>query len=634
MKPIASASARQWLALALCGALASVVVGSFDSSGQGEFEYEEYDDDSPYQGKYDPEADDVLEDFADHFEVLDPITDDDISYSGYEYDEQLERADENATYVSAVLKTTLDNDTRSAIDVEKTSLNETHSASSIGDHTTIKPYSTDVEMPSQEEERTCSNREILSTQPVYENTLKNVIKMCCPQGESLMEEHYIYVSCFPNDIWGGGDSNKNLPEAIMAKFYNGCIEDLEEPVILGVRYGNPCSEGAEMVSFSARTNDSLYVIQNGSLLVIYGQDVFYNIYDAYCLDYDRNDGTLIGYVCPQQLNLVPDVIEAQLMLLTLCLIVAIPLLLTTALLYIIIPELHDLHGKAIAMNCINFALALLLQCFFQYRNQKNRVLTDDMLLANYAEYFLLATFFWLLANCANNCILIWYYEPKQKDRSSRRENFLFVVWMIIAQIIPLFIILLCSKTKKGNPAKKHYLFISIITSATLGVILYVITLIGIRKLTRMYYYYTEVRQRLMDVGKESDIESYRISGSTVNKLIYMTRYTGTLLLVMGIIWTVMTVTYYKQRELPIYYDILFGVQGIFMFIIFVCMPKPMVKIKNWFIENNHCIKFCNMPPTTPDPVSRHTFRSISQMTETPAKEPTKFLSNPFKYLPE
>lgn len=33
--------------------------------------------------------------------------------------------------------------------------------------------------------------------------------------------------------------------------------------------------------------------------------------------------------------------------------------------------------------------------------------TDTIVLANYAEYFILATFFWLLVNCMNNCIHAW-----------------------------------------------------------------------------------------------------------------------------------------------------------------------------------------------------------------------------------
>uniref|UniRef100_A0A182K0V8 G-protein coupled receptors family 2 profile 2 domain-containing protein n=1 Tax=Anopheles christyi TaxID=43041 RepID=A0A182K0V8_9DIPT len=428
----------------------------------------------------------------------------------------------------------------------------------------------------------------LQSQPTYVSREASVIRKCCPRGESLVSEHSKYVSCQKDA------PSSYVPQAIVAQFYQDCIEDLEEEIQLEVRYGNPCPAEGAMISFGQRTNDTLYVIQNGSLLVIYGAKD-YNVYDTYCLDYDRDDGTLVGYVCPSEVQVMVDLVKGQLFLLTICLIVAIPGLLVTALLYIIIPKLHDLHGRALAMNCVNFAIALLLECFFQYRNRGKRMLMDDMVLENYAEYFILATFFWLLVNCANNCFHAWYYVPRGKKSNTTEEYRRFALYAAFAQLIPLWIILCYSTTPTGTPAIKHYLFIPIGVTLGLGLLSLLMTLYGLRQLKASYYYVHEIRQRLLLEERVDEVCQYMpVCGYKVNKVIYMSKYTVPLFVVMSIIWTVMGVTYYTTYELPIFYDILFGFQGILMFIIFVCMPRPYDTIKAWMVERKYCGWMCQV----------------------------------------
>uniref|UniRef100_A0A182K0V9 Uncharacterized protein n=1 Tax=Anopheles christyi TaxID=43041 RepID=A0A182K0V9_9DIPT len=83
-----------WLVVTLCS-VPYLLASGFEASGQGESTYEEYEDESPYRGGYelvDPDPDSSLEEWAVHEDVLDPITDDDISYSGYEYEDPLDDA--------------------------------------------------------------------------------------------------------------------------------------------------------------------------------------------------------------------------------------------------------------------------------------------------------------------------------------------------------------------------------------------------------------------------------------------------------------------------------------------------------------------------------------------------------------
>ncbi|XP_320866.3 probable G-protein coupled receptor Mth-like 14 isoform X1 [Anopheles gambiae] len=672
---------RCWLVVIVCSANSVPLASALEASGQGESTYEEYDDESPYLGGYEllDDLDSSVEELATVYDedVLDPITDDDISYSGYEYEDPLDddigvggsdgvvdsvvpSSISSSTVVTPSMTTLEDAVQRHTVAIE----NGTISAVEAGTTSTLAmPEKEDDGLgtplldglgasgstappPTTVEDDSCRGHEKLPTQPEYVSRDASIMRKCCPPGESLVSEHSKHVSCQKDA------PSSYLPQPIVAQFYRDCIEDLEEELRLDVRYGNPCPSEGGMVSFGAHTNDTLYVIQNGSLLVIYGGKD-YDVYDTYCLDYDRTDGALLAYVCPSEVRVMVDVVKGQLFLLTICLIVAIPALLVTALLYIIVPKLHDLHGRALAMNCVNFAIALLLECFFQYRNRGKRMLMDDMVLENYAEYFILATFFWLLVNCGNNCFHAWYYVPRGKKANTLEDNQRFALYAAFAQLIPLWIILSYSMTPAGTPAIKHYLFIPIGVTLGLGSLCLLVTLLGLTRLKNCYYTCHQIRQRLVQSGQYEELCKYvPVCGRKVNKVIYMNKYTVPLFVVMGTIWTVMAVTYYATYDLPIFYDILFGFQGILMFVIFVCMPRPYETIRQWLNERRYCAWMCRVDqvddgeeaPMKRQMIAPMMARAAPRVACVPdaaqynaymgGPERLKLNKNPFKYLEE
>uniref|UniRef100_A0A182Q4X1 Methuselah N-terminal domain-containing protein n=1 Tax=Anopheles farauti TaxID=69004 RepID=A0A182Q4X1_9DIPT len=454
------------------------------------------------------------------------------------------------------------------------------------DNGTMMPLTT----LSSEDGLSCSGREKLPIQPTFVSREVSVIRKCCPRGESLSIEHTKYVSCQKNNL------SVTMPRAIKAQFYRDCIEDLEEEVALAVKYGSPCPIEGNLVGFGARMNDTLYVIQNGSLLVIYDQMVEYDVYDAYCLDHDRTDGSLIGYVCPSQVRVMADVVKGQLFMFAVTLALAVPGLLVTAALYMTIPNLHNLHGRALAMNCVNFAVALLLECWFQFRNGGKRMLVEDMVLENYAEYFILATFFWLLVNCGNHCFHACYSVPRGAKFDKKEENVRFALYAVVAQLIPLLIIISYSTTPSGLPAFKHYLFIPIGVTLVLGLVCLITTGANLSNLKKCFYDRETIRTRLLCAGKQEELKEYPpIRKGKINKVIYMFKYTVPLFCVMAFVWTIMAVTYYATHELPIFYDILFAFQGILMFVVFVCMPRPWHTIRSWFTSNNYCTSVFRPP---------------------------------------
>ncbi|XP_058464290.1 probable G-protein coupled receptor Mth-like 14 [Malaya genurostris] len=434
----------------------------------------------------------------------------------------------------------------------------------------------------------CRNYQKLSTQPRFTNTTFNVIRKCCPPGESFHmggKSHHA-AQCKPGEPWGTFQV-----QAIYAQFYEGCIEDLEESIpALGLAYGSPCAVESGLVRFGQDTKDTLFVIQNGSLLTINELVEEFDIFNRYCLDVDRKSGLLNGYVCPSEIRIGRDIFKGQMVALALCLIFAIPLLLATAYFYVEIPEFDDIHGKALSLNCINFAIALLLESIFQHKSKGHGSTNDTIVLANYAEYFILATFFWLLVNCMNNCIHAWYFLPKGIQIHMKGEKRTFALYAAFAQLVPLAIILL--NPPNGDPAGlKHYFFIPIIIIIVLNMLSFFITFWGFQRVTDILIQHYILRGRLSTGGEAADAVLSKlpdIQTADVERVKYMTKYTAMLFVVMAGVWSITIGTYYSTRTIPILYDILFGLQGILIFIIFICLPRPFRTVKAWFQQKGIC----------------------------------------------
>lgn len=435
----------------------------------------------------------------------------------------------------------------------------------------------------------CRGFQKLPTQPQFINGTFNVIRMCCPPGESfLFGDKNRPVHCAPSP---GAAWDSFQVEAIIARFFHGCIEDLEEESPpLGMVYGNPCPTEGGLIRFGAEESDRLYVIQNGSLLVVNELAEEYDLFNSYCLDVDRVNKTLNGYVCPSEFRIGRDIFKGQMMALALCLVFAIPLLLATAFFYVAIPEFNDIHGKALTLNCINFAVALLLESIFQHQSRGNGSTDDTIVMANYAEYFILATFFWLLVNCMNNCVHAWYFLPNGIQVRMRGEKRTFLLYITFAQMAPLAIILLHAHSG-DTTSLKHYFFLPIIVIIALNIISFFITFWGFQRVSDIQIQHFTLRGRLSNGGEAANAILAKlpdIHTADVEKVKYMAKYTALLFMVMSGVWVITIATYYTTRTIPILYDILFGLQGILIFIIFICLPRPFRTVKAWFQKRELC----------------------------------------------
>lgn len=133
-----------------------------------------------------------------------------------------------------------------------------------------------------------------------------MIRKCCPHGQNYEKTEY--------DAATSRCAAENIPfnvSVINATFYKDCIEDNESTELnLEFDYGNECSfsifdtsRSSDYVNFvySKSAGDLLYVLQNGSLLRIDENFANYDIFDEYCLDMDREDGSLTAIVCDHKM---------------------------------------------------------------------------------------------------------------------------------------------------------------------------------------------------------------------------------------------------------------------------------------------------------------------------------------------
>lgn len=114
---------------------------------------------------------------------------------------------------------------------------------------------------------------------------------------------------------------ENVPFAapfVEAVFFDSCIEDNEDVIIkLEAVYGNPCI-GLEAFMYNIDEGDLLYVLQNGSLLRVDVDFEAYDVFDAYCLDMDRETKLLNAVVCNQTMSNLSHVSKAQSYLYAIC----------------------------------------------------------------------------------------------------------------------------------------------------------------------------------------------------------------------------------------------------------------------------------------------------------------------------
>lgn len=282
-------------------------------------------------------------------------------------------------------------------------------------------------------------------QPIRTNESR--LRKCCPLNQNYEKSNITgRRECTSANV--DEKLNASIVDAI---FYEKCIEDSETPVQLDLTIGNNCdriaSQSSNVLAFFYNENmgDLLYVLQNGSLLLVDAERLRYGyfIFDDYCLDMDRTEKVLTAIVCVRS---VATLSRGEAYVYATCLLASVPCLLLTAALYICIDELRDLHGKSLACHSICLAMAFIFLSIVQIDGRAVPAICSGI------QYFMMACILWLTVMCADICTQVWYCLPRGIITDKKSKEIFFAVYFVISFGLPLIPVCLAhSKHVLGVP---------------------------------------------------------------------------------------------------------------------------------------------------------------------------------------
>lgn len=265
-------------------------------------------------------------------------------------------------------------------------------------------------------------------QPVFTPDAR--LRKCCPLGQSYNRSGAERPEC-------AADNVRFAPTLVDAVLYENCIEDTELPTRLDYAIGDECNNvtNPNVFYYSKKYGDLLYVLQNGSLLLVDAHPKGYNFYitNNYCLDMDRDGGAVTAIVCQRREVVVT---RGEALIYASCLLISVPCLLLTAFLYCWIDDLRDLHSQSLACHSVCLAIGFVFLAGVQIHANVSIVTTY------FIQYFMLACYIWLAVLCADVCTQVWYCLPRNLTQCCETQRKYFVIYLLVAFGVPLLPVVL------------------------------------------------------------------------------------------------------------------------------------------------------------------------------------------------
>jgi len=181
--------------------------------------------------------------------------------------------------------------------------------------------------------------------------LRNCIRKCCPEGHTLTEE----MNCVP--------SNLTLLHPFAPQFID---EDTNKPVKnvdVYRLYGSPCSSGSYLLDPQANVEDRFSLLLSG-ILSAPAEGNF--TVAKYCIEAFEKQEAILPLLCFDEEDIKPDTHYTEIHLLyPIGLIISVPFLFATFLVYAVISELRNLHGKCLMCHVSSLLTAYVFLAVIQ-----------------------------------------------------------------------------------------------------------------------------------------------------------------------------------------------------------------------------------------------------------------------------
>ncbi|XP_039302754.1 G-protein coupled receptor Mth2 isoform X1 [Solenopsis invicta] len=414
-----------------------------------------------------------------------------------------------------------------------------------------------------------TNLVIIKTKSTKECLNHTCVQLCCPLYNFMKETGKCVI-----------DKRGNY---FLPKMYT--YNDGPDVPSFSVTVHDPCH--SQNLGKTLLPNNTYNFLINGSLYQISDEFI---LPTSYCLA-SLNRKIYEVMICNNQ-RMYPIYVSA-------CLLVSLPFLLVTFVVYSIFPELQDMHSYILRAHIASLFIAYVIMYYDRQDSELQRV--DDKIccitLAYILNFFLLSTFFWLNVTCFD---LWWKFRGLCSYQTNiRQEKKKFIMYSIYAWGIPLIINIICAImdyvdgipknwkpqicTKKfwfgENLAKTIYFYIPMSATIISNICFFIATIVSI-----MYPHIRTARQLRHSESKCHNENKRRFK-------MYLK-----LFIVMGISW-IMEILAWSIDSVPSYIwystNMLNNLQGLIIFIIFVCTKKIKQQLLKRYGGQN-CGPFCKI----------------------------------------
>lgn len=202
-------------------------------------------------------------------------------------------------------------------------------------------------------------------------------------------------------------------------------------------YSTLCDE--KYLVDTSSSHEELFLQENGTLVeVVQGRPQWLNNQE-YCIDMMMENSTetlrMVATVCyPEE----PIIDDSKILYVgyAVGLLLSVPFLIATFVVYAFIPELRNLHGMCLMAYCSGLIVAYIFLAYLKIQSGQMRIaMTGCVIIAFIVYYAFQSSFFWLNVMCFD----IWrtFSGYRGSSTSKRRETRRFTIYSAYAWGIPL-----------------------------------------------------------------------------------------------------------------------------------------------------------------------------------------------------
>ncbi|XP_063222231.1 G-protein coupled receptor Mth2-like isoform X3 [Bacillus rossius redtenbacheri] len=397
-------------------------------------------------------------------------------------------------------------------------------------------------------------------------------RKCCPAGERASTEKKGACEPLPQSQRGFAPRVHRLPDLAPV--------DAGLPAASSVVYGDPCEHGKFSLDPAAYDDDAFFLLADGRLYVPGHLNSTFNV-SQFCVEASA-DGAVQAFLCFKHESYGPDEPdesrEPLYVVYPVGMLISLPFLAVTLVVYAAVPQLRNLHGRALMSYVVSLIVAYTCLVGVQLLSSSLAQLLC-LMLAFIIYFSFLASFFWLNVMCFD---IWWTFSGFRPLRGSEkeREHKKFVMYSVYAWGSSSLLLLVCLLTDRHpyvrervlspqfgkdrcwfttQSAEAAYFYGPMGLIVLCNIVLFVLTALRIVKLKK---------ETAMLKGEES--RRHDVEENKQRFVLYLK-----LFVVMGVNWGMEVISFAAGGPQYIWYitDIGNTLQGVLIFLIFVWKEK-------------------------------------------------------------